>query len=233
MANLIGQDIGRYHIVEQLGQGGMATVYKAYDTRLEREVALKFIRVDLVAPAYQELMLKRFEREAKSLARLSHPNILKMHDFGEYEGAPYLVMEFLPGGTLKSRTGQPAAYQEAARLLAPMARALDYAHQDSLGVIHRDIKPANILITASGQPLLSDFGVAKILDFEEGNTLTGTGVGVGTPEYMAPEQWTNNVVPQTDIYALGVVFYELVTGRKPFTADTPAPGRCFAGLHGI
>jgi len=231
MADLTGRDIGRYHIVEALGQGGMATVYKAYDTRLEREVALKFIRVDLVAPAYQELMLKRFEREAKSLARLSHPNILKMHDFGEYEGAPYLVMEFLPGGTLKSRTGQPAAYQEAARLLAPMARALDYAHQEN--IIHRDVKPANILLTKTGMPMLSDFGIAKILGVDDTSQLTGTGVGVGTPEYMAPEQWTNNVVPQTDIYALGVVFYELVTGRKPFTADTPAPGRCFAGLHGI
>ena len=220
MDDLIGQSIGRYHIIEQLGQGGMAVVYKAFDTRLEREVAIKLIRRGQFGGDFQEQMLKRFEREAKSLARLDHPNIIPIHDSGEFEGSPYLVMKYINGGTLKLWTGKPMAYRQAASLLVPVARALEYAH--SLNVIHRDVKPANILITAGGQPMLSDFGVAKILEGEEGNTLTGSGVGVGTPEYMAPEQWENRVSAQTDIYALGVVFYELVTGRKPFSADTPA-----------
>jgi eukaryotic-like serine/threonine-protein kinase len=221
MTNLVGQDIGRYHIIEQLGQGGMATVYRAYDTRLEREVALKFIRREEIGPAYLEQLFKRFEREAKSLAQLSHPNIVKVYDYGEFEGVPYLVMEYLPGGTLKQRMGRMIPAAEAARLLLPIAHALAYAHHEN--IIHRDVKPANILITRSGEPMLTDFGIAKILTGDGGATaLTGTGVGLGTPDYMAPEQWTNQVVPQTDIYALGIVFYEMVTGRRPFTADTPA-----------
>ncbi len=220
MTNLVGLDVGRYHIIEQLGQGGMATVYRAYDTRLEREVALKFIRREEIGPAYLDQLFKRFEREAKALAQLSHPNIVKVYDYGEFEGVPYLVMEYLPGGTLKQRMGHPMLAADAARLLLPMARALAYAHRENL--IHRDVKPANILITRSGEPMLTDFGIAKILSGEGGVTLTGTGVGLGTPDYMAPEQWTNQVVPQTDIYALGLVFYEMVTGRRPFTADTPA-----------
>jgi serine/threonine-protein kinase len=168
--------------------------------------------------------LKRFEREAKRMAKFTHPNIMQIIDYGEYENAPYLVMPYLQGGTLRDllagRDGKPFNVQEACRLLAPLARALEYAHEQD--TIHRDVKPANILLTTKGQPLLTDFGVAKILDLDEGNTLTGTGVGVGTPEYMAPEQWVNKVVPQTDVYALGVVFYEMVTGRKPYAADTPA-----------
>jgi eukaryotic-like serine/threonine-protein kinase len=221
MTNLVGQDIGRYHIIEQLGQGGMATVYRAYDTRLEREVALKFIRREEIGPAYLEQLFKRFEREAKSLAQLSHPNVVKVYDYGEFEGVPYLVMEYLPGGTLKQRMGRTMPAAEAARLLLPVARALAYAHHEN--IIHRDVKPANILITRSGEPMLTDFGIAKILSGDGGATaLTGTGVGLGTPDYMAPEQWTNEVVPQTDVYALGIVFYEMVTGRRPFTADTPA-----------
>jgi len=220
MQDLIGHDIGRYHITEQLGQGGMAVVYKAFDTRLEREVAVKLIRRGQFGTDYQEHMLKRFEREAKSLAKMLHPNIVPIYDYGEHDGAPYLVMAYIPGGTLKQRTTGQVAYPQAAHILAPVVRALEYAHQRE--IIHRDVKPANILVTQEGVPMLSDFGVAKILESDEGGTLTGTGVGVGTPEYMAPEQWVNKVVPQTDIYSLGVVFYELITGRKPYTADTPA-----------
>ena len=215
-----GQNIGRYHIVEQLGQGGMATVYKAYDTRLERDVAIKVIRTGAITPDMLPELLKRFEREAKSLAKMKHRDIVNIHDYGEFEGAPYLVMEYLPGGTLKARTGHTIPYQDAARLLLPIARALDYAHKR--GVLHRDIKPANILITEEGEPLLSDFGIAKMLESGQETQLTGTGVGIGTPEYMAPEQWTGKAVPQTDLYALGIVFFELITGIKPFTADTPA-----------
>jgi len=220
VANLAGQSLGRYHILEQLGEGGMATVYKAYDTRLERDVAVKIIRREAFPPEQLERILKRFERESKALARLTHPNIVPVIDYGEYEGAPYLVMPYLPGGTLKQRLGTPMPWQEAVRLLLPIAQALDYAHEQN--IIHRDIKPSNILLTGRGQPMLSDFGIAKILESGDTATLTGTGVGVGTPEYMAPEQWTGGAGPQADLYSLGVVLYELVTGRKPYTADTPA-----------
>jgi len=220
MTTLTGLDIGRYHITEQLGEGGMATVYKAFDNRLDRQVAIKFIRREAVTPQQLQQMLKRFEREAKSLARLSHPNIVKVHDYGEYEDMPYLVMEYLEGGSLKDRTGTPLPYAEAVRSLLPIARALEYAHNEN--IIHRDVKPANILLSRTGEPHLSDFGVAKILEIQPSTILTGTGVGVGTPEYMAPEQWVGKVVPQTDQYALGVVLFELVTGQRPYTADTPA-----------
>ncbi len=162
------------------------------------------------------------------MAKLSHPNIVHVHDYGKYRGAPYLVMEYLPGGILKSTSGTPLpsglparlGWQEAARLLLPIAEALDYAH--SQNVIHRDVKPSNILLTGRGQPMLSDFGIAKILEDEQTQGLTASGTGVGTPEYMAPEQWTGKTCPQSDLYSLGVVFYELVTARKPYTADTPA-----------
>ena len=224
MADLTGQSIGRYHIIAPLGIGGMATVYKAYDTRLEREVAIKFIRTTAIPPDQLERLLIRFEREAKRMAKFTHPNIVQIIDYGEYGNTPYLVMPFLAGGTLKDKLksleGKPLSYQEAAHILAPIARALEYAHDQD--TIHRDVKPANILLTDKGQPLLSDFGVAKILDSEEDTTLTPTGVGVGTPKYMAPEQWMNEISPQTDIYSLGVVFYELLTRHVPYDAETPA-----------
>ena len=221
MSNLIGQSLGRYHILEQLGEGGMAIVYKAYDTRLESDVAVKVIRTENLAPSILGRALKRFEREAKALAKLTHSNIVKVLDYGEYEGKPYLVMPYLPGGTLKERLqGKPMAYQEATQILIPVSRALAYAHQQ--GLVHRDVKPSNILITQSGDPMLTDFGIAKIIDEEATMDLTGTSATVGTPEYMAPEQVVSKSVDhRADIYALGVVFYEMVTGRKPFMADTP------------
>ena len=215
-----GIQVDRYHIIEQLGEGGMAVVYKAFDIRLECEVAVKFIRMERLAQETMASTLKRFEREAKAVAQLTHANIVKVTDYGEYEGVPYLVMEYLPGGTLKQYLGTPMPYAQAARLLAPVADALQYAH--SKNIIHRDVKPSNILITESGQPMLTDFGIAKILDLDSGQTLTGTGVGIGTPEYMSPEQWTGHITPASDIYSLGIVFYELVTGHKPYSADTPA-----------
>ena len=162
MSNLIGQSLGRYHILEQLGEGGMATVYKAYDTRLETDVAVKVIRTENLTLGTMERALKRFEREAKALARLTHPNIVKVTDYGEYEGKPYLVMEYLPGGTLKERLGKPMPWQEAVRMLIPIAEALDFAHSQNM--IHRDVKPSNILLTQRGQPMLTDFGIAKMLD---------------------------------------------------------------------
>jgi formylglycine-generating enzyme required for sulfatase activity len=197
----------------------MAVVYKAYDTRLEREVALKVIRTESIPPAQLDKLMKRFEREAKAQAQFAHNNIVHVYDYGKYENAPYLIMEYLSGGTLKAMTGQPIPYQQAAKLLAPIADAVAYAH--ARNILHRDVKPSNILITKEGKPVLTDFGIAKILE-AEGTALTGTGLGVGTPAYMAPEQWRGEPVEQTDIYGLGVVFFELVTGRKPYEADTPA-----------
>jgi len=219
MNDLIGKNLGRYHIIEPLGQGGMASVYKAFDTSLERHVAIKIIRAD-IDTENQDEFLKRFQREAKSLAQLDHPYILKVLDYGDQEGLPYLVMPFLEGGTLKEKMGKPMPYSQAASLLTPIAEALDYAHKRN--IIHRDVKPANILISQSGAPILSDFGIAKILVQSGSTQLTGAGVGIGTPDYMAPEQWTGTADARTDIYSLGVVFYQMVTGRLPFSADTPA-----------
>lgn len=220
MESLIGKTLGHYKVLELLGEGGMSTVYKAYDTNLDREVAIKIIRRDAFPPEQTDQLLKRFEREAKALAHMVHPHIVNIIDYGSQDGNPYLVMSYLSGGSLKDRMGKPIAWQEAARLLEPIAEALDYAH--SLGVVHRDVKPGNILLTDRGQPMLTDFGIAKLLESGDAQTLTGTGLGIGTPEYMAPEQWSGKVSPQTDIYSLGVVFYEMVTGHKPYTADTPA-----------
>jgi serine/threonine protein kinase len=219
MQNYVGQQIDRYRVTERLGMGGMAVVYKAYDTRLERDVAIKIIRTDEIPLSQHERLLKRFEREAKSQARFTHRNIVPIYDYGDVGGAPYLVMSYIPGGTLKLRTGQPVPYPQALGWLIPIADALHYAHQR--GVIHRDIKPSNILFDSEDQPVLTDFGIAKLLETDEA-TLTGTGLGVGTPEYMAPEQWQGKATPATDQYALGVVLYELLTGQKPYTADTPA-----------
>jgi len=221
MQNLTGQSIGRYHILEQWGEGGMATVYKAYDTRLERNVALKVLRTEMFSPVLLEQVLQRFEREAKSLAKLSHPNIVNILDYGEHEDMPYFVMEFLPGGTLKDKLGQVIPWQEAIHMILPVASGLSYAHQR--GIIHRDVKPSNVLLRESMSPVLTDFGIAKLLEGVEGQTLTGSGVGIGTPEYMAPEQGVgaHAIDSRADIYSLGIVLYEMVTGRKPYTADTP------------
>jgi serine/threonine protein kinase len=224
MESFVGLNIGKYHIIEQLGRGGMAVVYKAFDTSLDRPVAIKFIRKEAIAEKDYPEMLKRFEREAKVLASLDHPNIVTIFDYGQFQGSPFLVMKYISCGTLRS-DGQPLPYAKAARLLAPVAHALKYAHLR--GVIHRDIKPSNILICENGEPTLSDFGIAKILDTSASSNggisgLTSTGVPIGTPEYMAPEQWQGKPVPQSDIYGLGMVLYELITGRLPYSADTPA-----------
>ena len=212
MTNLVGQCLGRYRIVDLLGEGGMAKVYKAYDDRLERYVAIKVILSTFFG---SEELFARFEREAKALAQLSHPNIVNIHDYGEQGGMPYLVMEYVSGGTLQQKMGKAMHYREAAQLLEPIARALAYAHKHKF--IHRDIKPANILMTEFGQPMLSDFGIAKKLVGESNPTMSNSGLGLGTPEYMAPEQGLGKKIDhRADIYSLGIVFYELVTGRKPF-----------------
>jgi serine/threonine protein kinase len=219
--DLIGKPLGRYHILEQLGRGGMATVYKALDTTLDRHVAVKVIRREAFPPEKLEHMLHRFKREARALARLAHPNIVKVLDSDEEKGIPYLVMAYLPGGTLKQRMqGKPMHWQKAAQLLLPICKALSYAHKE--GIIHRDIKPSNILISESDEPMLTDFGIAKIISGDEPTVdLTSTGVGIGTPEYMAPEQGAGQADERVDIYGLGVIYYQMVTGRLPYQADTP------------
>ena len=217
MDSLIGETIGRYKIIEEIGRGGLAIVYRATDTVLERSVAMKMI---LPEQQQSDKFLRRFQREAKTLAQLSHPSIVKVLDYGEHEGVPFLIMEYIPGGTLSSRMGRVFPYTEAAALLAPIAHALHHAHQHK--VVHRDVKPANILINELGQPMLSDFGIVKLTETDESQSLTGTGALVGTPAYMAPEQIQGRPVDaRSDIYALGIVLFELVTGRKPYIANTP------------
>ena len=153
MTDLIGQSLGRYHLTEKLGEGGMATVYKAYDTRLERDVALKVIRREAFSPEVIERMMQRFEREAKALSKLTHANIVPIIDYGDEGGSPYLVMPLINGGTLKERLADEViSPEEAVKIIGPIARALDYAHQK--GILHRDVKPSNILITDSGDPML-------------------------------------------------------------------------------
>ena len=220
---LIGREIdGRYRILELLGRGGMATVYKAFDTRLEREVAVKVLRREIFSPEELKTLRVRFEREAKSLAQLSHPNIVPVLDYGEFEDVPYLVMLYLPGGTLVDRLGKSILWKDAIRQLLPIARALEYVHDRN--IINRDVKPSNILLRENGEPMLTDFGLVKLFE-EQGKDvtrLTSSSAGLGTPYYSAPEQWTGEATAQSDLYALGVVLYEMITAHRPFEADTPA-----------
>jgi serine/threonine protein kinase len=218
MLKMVGKNIGRYRLDEIIGEGGMAAVYKAFDTRLERWIAIKVLRPYKEQDADFPL---RFEREAKALAKMAHANIVKVYDYGDQDGMLYLVMEFLPGGTLKQRLGKPISYHESSTILIPVARALGYAHKHK--VIHRDVKPTNILFDEAGDPVISDFGIAKVIaeGMPDGN-LTGTGAGIGTPDYMAPEQGLGGKIDhRADIYALGVVLFEMLTGRKPFVSDNP------------
>ncbi len=215
MSDLIGKTIGAYQVVEKLGEGGMAEVYKAYQPSLERHVALKFIRPEL---AGKEGFRPRFEQEAKLLARLNHPHIIHIYDFGEAEGRLYLVMEYVPGGTLKDHAARLAEPEALARLLDALSAGLDYAHGQ--GIIHRDIKPGNLMFTADERPVFNDFGLAKLVGTVSDKSEAGD--TSGTPDYMAPEQVTGDparVGAASDIYALGVVMFELLTGRVPFTGN--------------
>ncbi|HET7467449.1 MAG TPA: serine/threonine-protein kinase [Candidatus Dormibacteraeota bacterium] len=212
-----GTRIGPYQILGELGRGGMATVYRAYQPTLEREVALKVLPEFLVEqPGFKA----RFHREAVAVARLQHPNILSVFDHGEQDGVTYIVSEYVDGGTLAARLGAPIQLDYCVRLLRPVADALDYAHSE--GVVHRDVKPSNILMDRRGVPILSDFGLARVAETAESERLTQTGAMVGTPTYMAPEQCAGHEAgPPADIYALGVIAFEMITGRVPFSAPTP------------
>jgi len=218
MQDFTGQQIDRYRITESLGMGGMAVVYKAYDTRLERDLAIKFIRIGEIPESQHVRIRKRFEQEARTQASFNHPNIVPAHDYGEFNDTPYLVLGYMPGGTLKERIKDGINLTESLGIIIPIVDAVAYAH--GMGVLHRDIKPSNIIFNEKGIPMLTDFGIAKLLETTEA-TLTGTGLGVGTPEYMAPEQWRGEAGEASDQYALGVVLYEMLTGEKPFTAETP------------
>jgi serine/threonine protein kinase len=215
MNALVGKSLGQFRIVERIGAGGMATVFKAYQPTLDRYVAIKVLPARY---ARDPVFVKRFVQEARAVAKLIHPNILQIHDFGEQDNITYIVMEFVDGGTLKERLKRPLSVPEAIDYMIQACEGLNCAHNH--GIVHRDVKPANMLLRKDGYLLLSDFGIAKIL---EGTTnLTRAGVGIGTPQYMSPEQGTGMPVDRrSDIYSLGIVLFHCLSGRVPFTAENP------------
>jgi WD40 repeat protein/tRNA A-37 threonylcarbamoyl transferase component Bud32 len=206
-----------YQLLGVLGRGGMGVVYKARHLRLNRVVALKMV---LAGAHARPEDLARFSTEAEAVAGLYHPNIVQIYDIGEQDGLPYFSLEFVEGGNLEGRLdGKPWVGQKAAQLVELLARAMHAAHQR--GIIHRDLKPGNVLLTTDDVPKITDFGLAKRLDQDAGQTRTGT--IMGTPSYMAPEQanGVKDIGPAADVYALGAILYELLTGRPPFNAATP------------
>ena len=212
-----GQMLGPYRIINQIGHGCMATVYKAYQPSMNRNVAIKVLPSQL---AESKEFTKRFQQEAHTIARLEHAHILPVFDYGESDGISYFVMRYLQAGTLKDKMeAGPLSLTEIDRIFTQLADALSYAH--SQGVIHRDLKPANALIDSQGNLFLTDFGIAKLLE-DSSPRLTQTDAIMGTPAYISPEQAQALKVDQrSDIYSLGIILYEMVTGRVPFVADTP------------
>jgi serine/threonine-protein kinase len=207
-----------YEIQGVLGRGGMGIVYKARQVGLDRLVALKMVLGGIHASPDE---LERFRREAEAVAKLQHPNIVQIYEVGDCDGRPYLSLEFVGGGSLAQKlNGLPTAGTKAAELVATLARAIHVAHER--GIVHRDLKPANVLLTDDGTPKITDFGLAKRLDRDSGRTRSGA--IMGTPAYMAPEQASGrsrDIGPETDVYALGAILYELLTGQAPFRAETP------------
>jgi serine/threonine protein kinase len=218
--SLEGQTVGKYRVLEPLGRGGMARVYRAYHPQLDRYVAIKVLRSDLVE---DETFLARFRREAQAIAALRHPHIIQVYDFDVQDDITYMVMELMDGDTLHTRLNdyrvrdEQMPWGEMTRILLDVLDGLAYAHEESM--IHRDIKPANILLTKKGQAVLADFGIAQIVG---GTRHTVSGALLGTLSYMAPEQGLQGVSDvRSDIYSLGIVFYEMLTRQPPFNADTP------------
>src|SRR5215510_898957 len=216
MEDLSGKQFGHYQIVAPLGEGGMAAVYKAYQPSMERHVAVKVLPRHM---ATSDEFVARFKREAKLLAQLQHPHILPVFDYGESEGYPYIVMPFLQSGTLADlMKKQRLPMSEVRRIITQLGDALGYAH--ARGMIHRDIKPSNVLIDERGNCLLTDFGLARMV--EASAKLTTSGAIMGTPAYMSPEQGAGSQVDRrSDIYSLGIILYEMVTSRVPYVAETP------------
>ncbi len=217
MNNLIGATLGQYQILEELGRGGMAIVYKGYQASLERHVAIKVLPHQF---SFDQDFIERFLREARGAAALRHPNIVTIHDVSQQDGTYFFVMEFLQGRTLEQilEEGKPIPPPRVERIIAQIANALDYAH--SQGLIHRDVKPSNIIVDEehNDHVMLMDFGLVRAT---EGSTLTKTGMIVGTPEYMSPEQAQGQTIDHhTDIYSLGVVLYQMLTGKSPFSRPT-------------
>jgi len=209
-------EIAGYDILEMIGRGGMGVVYKARQLGLNRLVALKMV---LAGASASSLELARFRAEAQSVAQLQHPNIVQIFDVGEQGGCPYLALEFVESGSLAEQLdGTPMAPRQAAELVLSLARAVHHAHER--GIVHRDLKPANVLIQADGTPKITDFGLAKRTESTVAHTQTGA--ILGSPSYMAPEQATGaaEISPATDVYALGAILYELLTGRPPFKAPS-------------
>ena len=211
------EKIGRYEIKSELGRGGMATVYLGYDPRFEREVAVKVLPPELLHADPQFRL--RFAREAKIIASLEHHSIVPVYDVGADDDQPYFVMRYMTGGSLSERIKAGIlSVEEATRIIERVGPGLDEAH--SKGIVHRDIKPSNILFDSKGTPYISDFGIAKLSQAQAGN-VTGSGI-IGTPAYMAPEQAQGDSIDgRADIYALGIILFEMVTGRQPYEADTP------------
>jgi serine/threonine protein kinase len=211
--DLIGKTVGSFTILEEVGRGGMATVYSAMQNTMNRKVALKVLpRHFLHDPDF----LERFEREVEVISRLEHPHILPIYDYGEDDGVPFIAMRFLGGGSMAQliRRGVPKL-KDIDKPFKQVSEALDYAHQQ--GIIHRDLKPGNIMLDENGNAYLSDFGIARVL----GSNLTGSAI-IGTPAYMSPEQaHGGNIDARSDIYSLGIVLFELITGREPYQAETP------------
>ena len=214
--DLCGKTINGYEIVSRAGQGGMATVYLARQQSMNRNVALKFLPGSLI---HDDTYLQRFEREAQIVAGLEHRNIVPVYDYGEHRKQPYIAMRYLPDGSVEDLLEKgPIPTDRVVSIVGQVAEALDYAHQR--GIIHRDLKPSNILLDNSGGAFITDFGIARILG-ESGSTITTEGV-VGTPSYMSPEQARGEELDgRSDVYALGVMLFEMVTGRRPFESDTP------------
>ena len=213
----IGQQVAGYKILNEVGRGGMGVVYKAFDTKLKRIVALKVLRNIVHSDASE---IDRFLGEATAAAQMDHPNIISVYEIEKEQETPFVVLEFASGGDLTERIdGTPFSAEKATRLLVTLAEAIHAAHEK--GIVHRDLKPANIVFTANDEVKITDFGLAKWLD--EGSNLTKSGEMLGTPSYMAPEQIAGTsgmITARTDVYALGVIFYELLTGRPPFIASS-------------
>jgi serine/threonine-protein kinase len=212
----VGESIGPFVIVAKLGRGGMSTVYSAYETGLEREVALKVLPIDLLEePGFTE----RFEREARLIAKLEHPHIVPLYNYGIDDGVPWMSLRLVRGGHFGERIERgPMNRETGLAYFTMMADALDHAH--TLGVVHRDLKPQNVLLGERGELYLADFGISRLLQGR--TTITSTGAVLGTPQYMSPEQAQGDQIgPATDIYSLGIMVYQWLTGVLPFNADTP------------